>query len=86
MPKKLESHVVLASIYQNNSNSEDDTFIIWIGNGIFTLSGKIFFKLLITDILYTYMLSITNKAKKLKLSQKILIYVLNYHLKLGEKI
>ena len=68
--EKSEFDFVFASRYQNNSGSEDDTFITWIGNRIFTLSGKIFFKLPITDILYTYVLGKTNKAKELELSQK----------------
>ena len=35
---------VFASRYQNNSGSEDDTLITFVGNKIFTLLGKIFFK------------------------------------------
>ena len=61
---------VFGSRYQNNSGSQDDTWITFIGNFIFTLIGKIFFKLPITDILYTYVLGKTYKAKKLKLNQK----------------
>jgi len=61
---------VFASRYQNNSGSEDDTLITFVGNKIFTLLGKIFFKLPITDILYTYVLGRTAQAIKLKLELK----------------
>jgi glycosyltransferase involved in cell wall biosynthesis len=61
---------VFASRYMNYSSSEDDTIITFIGNKIFTLLGKIFFSLTITDILYTYVLGSTKKAKKLRLKEK----------------
>ena len=61
---------VFGSRYQKNSGSEDDTFITLIGNYIFTTIGKIFFKLPITDILYTFVLGKTNCANDLKLNQK----------------
>ena len=61
---------VFASRYQNNSGSEDDTLVTFVGNKIFTLLGKIFFKLPITDILYTYVLGRTAQAIKLKLELK----------------
>ena len=61
---------VFGSRYQKNSGSDDDTLITLIGNYIFTTIGKIFFKLVITDILYTFVLGKTDKAKKLNLTQK----------------
>jgi glycosyltransferase involved in cell wall biosynthesis len=61
---------VFASRYQKDSGSEDDTFITLIGNKIFTLIGKIFFSLPITDILYTFVIGKTNKVNILQLSQK----------------
>ena len=61
---------VFASRYQNNSGSEDDTLVTFVGNKIFTLLGKIFFKLPITDILYTYVLGRTTQAIKLELELK----------------
>lgn len=66
----LNLDFVFASRYQDNSGSEDDTLITLIGNKIFTLIGKLFFKLPITDILYTFVLGQTNKVNKLQLSQK----------------
>ncbi len=61
---------IFGSRYQKDSGSEDDTFITLIGNKIFTLMGKIFFKLPITDILYTFVVGQTNKVSELELSQK----------------
>lgn len=68
--EKLNLDFVFASRYQKNSGSEDDTIVTLIGNKIFTLLGKIFFRLPITDILYTYVMGSTNKAMKLKLELK----------------
>ena len=61
---------LFASRYQANSGSDDDTIITKIGNFIFTLIGNILFKLKITDILYTFTMGRTDKAKMLNLSQK----------------
>ena len=65
-----EMDFIFASRYQSNSGSDDDTFITYVGNQIFTALGKIFFRLPITDILYTFVVGKTNKAKELKLQQK----------------
>ena len=73
MINKLENEnldFVFASRYQKNSGSDDDTLITYIGNFIFTLIGKIFFRLNITDILYTFVIGKTEKARQLKLNQK----------------
>ncbi len=61
---------VFGSRYQKNSGSQDDTIITLLGNFIFTLIGKIFFNLKITDILYTFVLGKTSKARQLNLVQK----------------
>ena len=61
---------VFASRYEKNCGSEDDTFITLIGNYIFTFLGKIFFKLEITDILYTFVMAKTSCAKRLGLTAK----------------
>ena len=60
---------IFASRYEKNCGTEDDTIITSLGNFGFTLLGKIFFKLPITDILYTFVMGKTNKIKKLKLKQ-----------------
>ena len=61
---------VFASRYEKNCGSEDDTLVTLIGNYIFTFLGKIFFKLEITDILYTFVMARTSCIKKLGLSAK----------------
>ncbi len=68
--EKEELDFVFGSRYQKNSGSEDDTIITLIGNYIFTLIGKFFFKLNISDILYTYVLGKTKCANSLNLTQK----------------
>ena len=66
--KKLD--FIFASRYQTNSGSEDDTIITLVGNYIFTYIGKIFFKLTISDILYTFIIGKTEQANMLDLTQK----------------
>ena len=61
---------IFASRYEKNCGTEDDTFITSIGNFLFTLIGKIFFNLNITDILYTYVMGDTKKVKRINLNQK----------------
>ena len=73
MVKKLEKEeldFVFGSRYQKNSGSEDDTVITVVGNYIFTAIGNIFFKLNITDILYTFVIGKTADAQSLNLSKK----------------
>lgn len=67
---KENLNFVFGSRYQKNSGSEDDTVLTLIGNFFFTTFGKIFFKLPITDILYTFVLGKSSDAKKLRLNQK----------------
>ena len=60
---------IFASRYMHGGGSKDDSFLTFIGNKIFTFIGKIFFKLKISDILFTYVMGETSKFKKLKLSK-----------------
>ncbi len=62
--------LLLASRYKRNSSSEDDTLVTLVGNKIFTLIGKFFFKLPISDILYTFVVGNTQKILNLNLKQK----------------
>jgi len=66
--KKLD--FIFASRYQASSGSEDDTMITLVGNYIFTYIGKIFFRLNISDILYTFVIGKTEQANILDLKQK----------------
>jgi len=73
MVKKLEDNkldFVFASRYQANSGSEDDTILTYVGNFFFTLLGKVFFKLNITDILYTFVIGKTSSVQSLNLKRK----------------
>jgi glycosyltransferase involved in cell wall biosynthesis len=73
MIERLESEnldILFASRYQKLSGSEDDTIVTLIGNYFFSLIGKIFFKLNISDILYTFVLGKTESALSLNLIRK----------------
>lgn len=63
----LNNSFLFASRYVNGGGSADDSLLTLIGNKIFTFIGKKFFKLKISDILFTYIMGETNKFKKLKL-------------------
>ena len=65
-----EADFVFGTRYEKNCGSDDDTVITSIGNFIFTKIGNIFLSLNITDILYTYIIGKTSKAKDLNLSSK----------------
>ena len=68
--KNSDTDFVFGSRYQKGSGSDDDTAITFIGNKIFTFLGKIMFGLPITDILYTFVVGKSVKAKQLNLLQK----------------
>ncbi len=65
-----DQDIVFGSRYMENAGSDDDDFITLSGNYIFTLIGKIFFKLEISDILYTYLIGKTILVKNLDLQSK----------------
>ena len=62
---------IFATRYKKNAGSDDDTYLTKIGNFFFTLFGKIFFSLRISDILYTYVLGKTASFKKVNLKEKL---------------
>jgi len=62
--------IVFGSRYMNNAGSEDDDLITSVGNFIFSFIGKVFFKLKISDILYTYVVGKTNHVKNLNLKSQ----------------
>jgi hypothetical protein len=70
MVKKIKSgsDFVFASRYLKKGGSDDDTIVTFIGNKIFTLIGKIFFKIKISDILFTFVAGNTIKFRKLNLA------------------
>ena len=73
---------VFCSRYLKNAGSDDDTFLTFIGNKIFTLTGKIFFNMKLNDILYAYYLSDIAKVNKLKLKQQDFTIALELPLKI----
>ena len=76
---------IFGSRYQRDSGSDDDTIITLVGNFIFTKIGSIFFKLPITDILYTFVLGKTDSAKKLDWVQKDFSFCVELPIKANRK-
>ena len=58
------------SRYEKEGGSEDDTFLTYIGNKIFTLLCNILFRLNISDVLFTYVMGKTSDFKLLELKSK----------------
>jgi len=61
---------IFASRYEKDCKSDDDTIITKLGNFIFTKLGNIFFKLKISDILYTFIIGSTKAFKQLNLKSQ----------------
>ena len=75
------SDLVFGTRYEKDCSSEDDTLITSIGNFIFTNLGKIFFRLDISDILYTYVIGKTEKVKNLNLRSKDFVFCVELPIK-----
>ena len=58
---------VFCSRYEEGGGSDDDDIVTLIGNKIFTFIGNLFFRLNISDILYTYIIGRTSSFKSLEL-------------------
>tara|TARA_B100000965_G_scaffold192446_1_gene160664 strand:- start:83 stop:757 length:675 start_codon:yes stop_codon:yes gene_type:complete len=59
---------IFASRYQKpDGGSDDDNIVTYIGNYFFTFLGNIFFKLKISDILFTFILGKASSFRKLDL-------------------
>ena len=82
---KFNYDFIFGSRYQKNSGSDDDTIVTLIGNFIFTKIGSIFFRLPITDILYTFVLGKTDSAKKLGLIKKDFCFCIELPIKAMRK-
>ena len=61
---------VFNSRYENNGGSDDDTFLTYIGNKIFTFLCNLLFSLNISDVLFTYVMGKTSAFKSLDLKRK----------------
>lgn len=68
--QKGEIKFIFASRYEIGCSSDDDTFITYFGNFLFTKLGRIFFGLKITDILYTFVMGSTQAFKSLNIQNK----------------
>ena len=61
---------VFNSRYENEGGSDDDTFLTLVGNKIFTFICNLFFRLDISDVLFTYVMGKTSAFKSLDLKRK----------------
>ena len=68
--QKDEIKFIFASRYEKDCSSDDDTFVTYFGNFVFTKLGRIFFGLKITDILYTFVMGSTEVFKSLNIQNK----------------
>ena len=78
------SDFIFGSRYEDNSGSEDDTIITRVGT-FFYFNRKDFFKLNISDILYTFVLGKTECAKQLNLKQKDFSFCVELPIKAKKK-
>ena len=58
---------IFCSRYLNNAGSDDDTFLTFIGNKIFTFITRFILGIKLSDILYTYVLCNVDKFNNLNL-------------------
>ena len=65
-----DKDLVFGSRYLKGGGSEDDDWITFTGNKIFSFLGNVLFKLDLSDILYTFILGKTESIKKLSLYNK----------------
>ena len=73
--------LVFGSRYCIGGSSEDDTIVTKFGNFIFSKIGNIFFKLKISDILYTYVMGDVEKVSKLNLNSQDFSYCVELPIK-----
>ena len=64
------SDFVFNSRYENDGGSDDDTFLTYTGNKIFTFICNSLFSLDISDVLFTYVMGKTSAFKSLGLKRK----------------
>ena len=89
LPKMLElnrqNDFVFTSRYSFGGGSDDDTIVTYLGNQFFSLFGKIFFSLNISDILYTYVMGRTESFKKLNITNKDFRFCVEFPIKMKKK-
>jgi len=62
-----DSDFVFASRYSSSGGSDDDDLVTFVGNKFFSFIGRFFFRLQISDILFTYILGRSDAFKALNL-------------------
>ena len=67
MLEQNNADFIFCSRYEKNAGSDDDTFLTYIGNKIFTFLCNFLFKLKITDVLFTYVMGKSKEYKSLNL-------------------
>ena len=89
LPKMLELNYqydfVFTSRYSLGGASEDDTIITYLGNQFFSLLGRIFFSLKISDILYTFVMGNTESFKKLNVINSDFRFCVEFPIKMQKK-
>ena len=89
LPKMLELNYqydfIFTSRYSSGAGSEDDTIVTYLGNQIFSLLGRIFFSLKISDILYTFVMGNTESFKKLNVINSDFRFCVEFPIKMQKK-
>ena len=89
LPKMLELNYqydfIFTSRYSLGAGSEDDTIITYFGNRLFSLLGRIFFLLKISDILYTFVMGQTESFKKLDVLNNDFRFCVEFPIKMQRK-
>jgi len=89
LPKMLDlnkkNDFIFTTRYDHGASSDDDTIVTFIGNKFFSLLGKIFFSLNITDILYTYVMGKTESFKRLNIINNDFRFCVEFPIKIQRK-
>ena len=89
LPKMLELNYqydfIFTSRYSSGAGSEDDTIVTYLGNQIFSLLGRIFFSLKISDILFTFVMGRTESFKKLNVTNIDFRFCVEFPIKMKKK-
>ena len=72
---------IFCSRYEINAGSDDDTFLTYIGNKIFTFLCNFLFRLNITDVLFTYVMGRSKKYKLLDLKSNDFSFCIEFPIK-----
>jgi glycosyltransferase involved in cell wall biosynthesis len=81
----MKNDFVFTSRYQLNGGSDDDTFVTYIGNQIFSTLGLLLYSLKIDDILYTYLMGKTESFKKLDIKKDDFRFCVELPIKMKKK-